>query len=52
MAGGSRSAAPTLRSGLRVTAPLGYGSRRLVWPKGFFRRVRPYNMNDNGNYRS
>ena len=25
---------------LRVTAPLGYGSRRLVWPKGSFRRVR------------
>ena len=24
---------------LRVTAPLGYGSRRLVWPKGTFRPV-------------
>ena len=24
---------------LRVTAPLGYGSRRLVWPKGSFRPV-------------
>ena len=31
---------------LRVTAPHGCGSRRLVWPKGSFRRF-PHNMNDN-----
>ncbi len=30
------------RAGIgRVTAPLGCGSRRPVWPKGSFRRVRP-----------
>ena len=35
MAGGSRSAAPTLRYGpAGDSAPLGCGSRRLVWPKG------------------
>ena len=30
---------------LRVTAPLGYGSRRLVWPKGSLsaRQARPEN---------
>ena len=32
---------------LRVTAPHGCGSRRLVWPKGSLSAHSPHNMNDN-----